>query len=70
MLLLSEVWRVATHIAASEVAALKHEVGNDAVKLRACIAKALLASGECAKVLYCLGNDIVVKLKVDATLLF
>jgi hypothetical protein len=56
-----------THVATSKVTALKHEVGDDAVELGASIAKALLAGGEGAEVLYCLGHDVVEKLKVDAT---
>jgi hypothetical protein len=56
-----------THVAAREVTALEHEVGDDAVELGAGIAKALLAGGEGAEVFYRLGNDIVKELKVDAT---
>jgi hypothetical protein len=56
-----------THVAAREVTTLEHEVGDDAVELGAGIAKALLAGGEGAEVLYRLGNDIVKELKVDAT---
>jgi hypothetical protein len=56
-----------THIATGEVTSLEHEVGNDAVELGAGISKALLASGEGAEVLDSLGNNIVEKLKVDAT---
>ena len=59
----------ATHVATGEIAALKHEVWNDAVELGAGIAKALLAGAEGAEVLHRLGYDIVEEFKVDATLL-
>tara|TARA_R110002003_G_scaffold225_2_gene16554 strand:+ start:24786 stop:24980 length:195 start_codon:yes stop_codon:yes gene_type:complete len=58
-----------THVTAGEVTTLKHEVGDDAMELGASVAKALLAGREGAEVLYCLGDDIVVQLKVDAALL-
>lgn len=63
------VYAVSTHVATGEVSALKHEVGDDAVELGAGVAKALLAGGEGAEVLYSLGHDIVEELKVDSALL-
>ena len=61
--------RVSTYIAASEVAALEHEVRDDAVELGAIVAEALLARAQRAEVLGRLGNNIVVELEVDAACL-
>lgn len=60
---------VCTHVATGEVSTLKHKVRNDAVELGAGVAKALLAGGKRAEVLYRLGHDIVEELKVDTALL-
>ena len=56
-----------TDIAASEVTALKHEVRDDTVKLRARVSKALLPGAECTKVLGGFWDDIVVEGEIDAT---
>jgi hypothetical protein len=58
---------VRTYVAAGEVTALEHEVGDHTVELGASIAKALLSSAESAEVLRGLGYDIVEELEVDAT---
>lgn len=57
------------HIATGEVAALKHEIRNDTVKLRVPVAKALLASTQGPKVFSGLGYNIIVEIEVDAALL-
>jgi hypothetical protein len=51
---------IKTHVATGEVAALEHEIRNDAVELGARVAKALLAGGEGAEVLCSPWYDIVV----------
>lgn len=58
-----------SYIAASEIASLKHEVGDNAVELGARVAKAFLAGAKSAKVLGRLRNNVVVELEVDATAL-
>jgi hypothetical protein len=58
-----------TNIATGEVAALQHELGDDAVELAALVAKALFAGAERAEVLGGLRDDIVVEDEVDAALL-
>lgn len=55
-----------THIAAGEVTALEHELGDDAVELGALVAEALLARAEGAEVLGRLGHHVVEELEVDA----
>jgi hypothetical protein len=61
------IWRPSwTHVAAGEVTALEHELGNDTVELGARVAKALLARAESAEVLGGARHDVVVELKVDA----
>jgi hypothetical protein len=55
-----------TYVAAGEVTALEHELGDDTVELGALVAEALLASAESAEVLSRLGDDIVEELEVDA----
>lgn len=60
---------VGAYIATGEITALEHEIGNDAVELVELgvgVAKALLAGAEGTEVLDCLGDDVVVELKVDA----
>jgi len=53
------------YIAAGEVAALEHELGDDAVERRALVAEARSAAAELAEILGRLGNDIIVELEVD-----
>jgi len=55
-----------TYVATGKVSTLKHEIRNDAVKRRALITKAFLAGAKRTEVLGGLGNDIVVKIEVDA----
>lgn len=50
-------------VVVGEVAALAHEVGNDAVECRALVAVALLASAQGTEVLARLRNDIGAKLE-------
>lgn len=57
------------HIATGEVTALEHELGDDTVERRALVAEAVLASAELQEVTGGLGNDVVVELEVDATVL-
>jgi hypothetical protein len=58
--------RQSTYVAAGEVTALEHELGDDTVEFGALVAEALLASAEGTEVLSRLGDDIVEKLEVDA----
>lgn len=55
-----------TDVATSEVTALEHELGDDAVEGRALVAEALLTGAESTEVLGGLGHDAVVELEVDA----
>jgi hypothetical protein len=48
-----------TDVAAGEVAALEHEVGDDAVELGAGVAEALLAGAEGAEVFHSPRDNIV-----------
>jgi hypothetical protein len=57
---------IETYIATSEVTALEHELGDDAVEGRVSVSKALLASAESTEVLGGLGDDVVVEGEVDA----
>lgn len=54
-------------IALGEIAALDHEVLDNAVEGRALVAKALLAGGQSTEVLGCLGYGLAVKTHYDAT---
>jgi hypothetical protein len=54
------------YIAAGEVTALEHELGDDAVELGAGVAEPLLAGAQGAEVLGRLGDDVVEELEVDA----
>lgn len=58
-----------SYVAACEVTTLEHEVGNDAVEVRALVTEALLASAEGTEVRGSLGNNIVKEVEVDATFL-
>ena len=58
-----------THIAASKVATLKHELWNHTVELGALVAKALFSSAQSTEVLDSLGNNVVEELEVDAAAL-
>jgi len=53
-------------VAASEVAALNHEFGNDTMKLTALETKALLPGAESSKVFSRLGNDVGVERELYA----
>jgi hypothetical protein len=55
-----------SYVAAGEVAALEHELGDDTVELGARVAEPLLASAESAEVLGGLGDNIIEELEVDA----
>ena len=59
-----------THVAAGEVTALEHEFRDDTMELGAGVTKALLAGAESTEILSGLGDDVVVKVEVDATSLF
>jgi hypothetical protein len=59
-----------THVATSEITALKHEFGDHAMELGARVSKALLTSAERTEILAGLGNDTVVEVEVDAAGLF
>ena len=56
-------------VSPGEVTALEHEFGDDAVEGRALVAEALLASAQRPEVLSRLGNDVGVKVEVDAGIL-
>jgi len=53
-------------VAASEVAALEHELGNDTMKFTALETKALLSGAKSSKVFSCLGNDVGIERELDA----
>ena len=53
-------------VAAGEVTALEHELGDDAVESGALVAEALLAGAESSEVLGRLGDNVVVEKEVDA----
>ena len=55
------------YVAACEVTALKHELRDHTMELRASVAEALLTGAKSAEVLGSLGDDIVKELKVDPT---
>jgi len=55
-----------THVTTREVAALKHELWDDAMEFAARIAEALLAGAQGAEVLNGFRDDIVKELEVDA----
>jgi hypothetical protein len=57
-----------THVVIGEVTTLEHEVGDDTVERRSSVAESLLPSAEGAEVLGCLGDYIVVKLKLDTAI--
>ena len=57
------------YIATGEVTTLEHELRNDTVERRTLIAEAGLTSAEIFEVLGGLGDDIVIQLEVDTTLL-
>jgi len=50
-------------IVVGEVAALEHELGDDAVEARALVAEAVLAGAQLAKVFGCPGDNIVIELE-------
>lgn len=54
-------------IMVGEVTALKHKVGNDPVKSRCSVAKALLSSAQRSEILSCFRNYVVVEFKYDPT---
>lgn len=54
-------------VAAGEVAALKHEVGDDTVEGGALVAETLLPGGELTEVTGGLGDDVVEEPEDDAT---
>lgn len=63
-----------THIATSEVTALKHELGNDTVERGALVGQDLAgiiceALAQLSEVLGSSGDNVVVELEVDTTLL-
>lgn len=58
----------ASAIVVGEIAALAHEVGDDAVECGALVAVALLSGAQGAEVLACLGGDIGAKLKQEIRL--
>ena len=53
-------------VVAGEVAALEHELGDDAVEPRAGVAVPVLPSAQLAEVARGLGDDVVVQLEYDA----
>lgn len=55
----------ASAVVIREIAALAHEVGDDAMECRAFVAIALLAGAQSTEVLACLRNDISAKLKAQ-----
>ncbi len=61
--------RVFSYIATGEVAALEHEVRDDAVERGALIAEALLAGAEGTEVLGGLGDNVVKQVEANAALL-
>jgi hypothetical protein len=58
-----------TYVTTGEVTTLEHEVRDDSVEGRALVTEALLASAESAEVLGGLGDDVIVEVEVDATIL-
>ncbi len=58
-----------TYVATGEVTTLEHEVGDHTVKLWALISKAFLAGAKGPEVLGGFGNDLIVEIEVDSTLL-
>jgi hypothetical protein len=60
--------RLATSaVAAGEITALKHELGDHTVELGAFIAKPVLASCELPEVSCGIGDDVVIELEYDST---
>ncbi len=57
------------HIAAGEVTALEHELGDDAVEGRALVTEAVLAGAQLLEVAGGLGDDVIVEGEVDTALL-
>ena len=55
-----------TYIAAGEISALKHEVGNDSVELGALVAEALGASAKLSEVPGRLRDNVVEQIENDA----
>lgn len=53
------------HIAASEITALEHELGDDAVEGRALVAEAILAGAQLPEIPGRLGNDVVEQVERD-----
>ena len=62
-------WMQKTHVATSEVTALKHEVRNHTMELGTGVAKALFASAKGTEVFSGLGGDIVVEVEIDPAIL-
>ena len=58
-----------TYVSAGEVAALEHELRDDAVEGRALVAETRLPSAQLSEVFDGLGDNLVVEFEVDATFL-
>ena len=58
-----------SYVATGEVTTLEHELGDDTVEGRTLVAEAGLASAELTEVSGGLGDDGVVQVELDATLL-
>ena len=56
-----------SHISTSEVTSLEHEFGDHTMELRVFVSEALLASAQCAEVLYRFGDNIIEEDEIDAT---
>ena len=62
---LSDARRAGTHVATSEVTALKHELRDHAMELGSAVTKALLTSAKGTEILSGLGNNIIEEFEVD-----
>ena len=53
-------------VVVGEVASLQHELGDDAVKARSLVAKALFFGAQDPEVARCFGHNVIKKLEHDA----
>lgn len=55
-----------TYVATSEITSLEHKLGDHTVELRTRVSEALFSGAKSSEVLSGLGDDIVVKIELDA----
>lgn len=61
------VGRTKTHVAASKVASLKHELRDHSVELGSFVAKSVLASTKMLEIFAGVGSSLVEQFKVDTS---